>query len=142
MEHNTSNIFSYWNEIFSKLKEKSKNTDFKEEDGLKDYLEVKINELLAQTLQINNGMIVGIMFSFLARYQEYFYKLTFQSCIIRDKDIISKKDVDYAFFIIRHCYDSLQIHLETILQQYFNDPNSPKIRYIYEEVLKERDKIR
>ncbi|GAH04566.1 unnamed protein product, partial [marine sediment metagenome] len=83
---------------------------------------------------IENVAVMGILFSFLARYQELAYKLVFQSMLIRNKEQPDPKDVWFAMSILENCLFSLAYFLEhnSWRQQFKSDKfNKKELKELY-----------
>jgi hypothetical protein len=127
--------YHYWKEIFENLKKFATETEFAQDDGIKEYIQQKILPLYKITARISNAEIQGIMFSFLARYLDHLYRLTFHSAVIRQSKTIEKIDVDFAYSIIKKTYMSILYYIEVNTQTVQENLQDKILSYIYNALL-------
>lgn len=133
IETNENTLIQTYKEIFDNLKKFAENTEFEEEEGLNEYIKNKLEELFIQTSKVSNSVIMGVLFSFLSRWIEHLYKLSFHSAILRQSKIVQKKDIDYAFSIMIKCFDNLLFFLEKNTEEnaLYEDKDVNKLRYVF-----------
>lgn len=134
--------YTYWKEIFENLQKFAAETQFKEAEDVKDYIERKIKPLFKETEKIKSNEVQGIMFSFLARYLDHLYRLVFHSAIIRQSSTIEKIDVDYAFSIIKKTYMSILYYIEVNTKTVSEKLQDKVITYIYSLMTESNPRIR
>src|SRR3989344_2067621 len=123
--------YRYWREIFENLKKFATETQFEQDDSIRNYIQQKILPLYKLTSKINNTEIQGIMFSFLARYLDHLYRLIFHSAVIRQSKIIEKIDVDFAYSIIKKTYMSILYYTEVNTKVMQDNMQDKILAYVY-----------